>query len=191
MRRRVWLTVLGIVLALVASGCGGDDDPVIEAPATDAAAAAHGARAATDGPNDGMTHSIMGMDAMGSTPVGEPAEPSEAERTIEVTVDNSFAFMPDAFEVSAGEVVTFEIANTGDIEHEFVIGDEQMQAAMADEMASGDGHAHAGAMSNAVTIHAGETATLTWRFTEPGEVLVGCHEPGHYEGGMRATITVS
>ena len=195
MHRHFSLTVVGIVIALVAlvaSACGGDDDPVVQAPATGATATDDGTADMSDGMTEGMGGTMTeGMGDMSPMSVGEPAEASEADRTIEVTVDNAFAFTPDAFDVSAGEVVTFEISNTGDIEHEFVLGDEEMQAAMADEMASGDEHAHAGEMSNAVTIHAGETASLTWRFTEPGEVLVGCHEPGHYEGGMRATITVS
>lgn len=46
-------------------------------------------------------------------------------------------------------------------------------------------------MTHAVTVHGGETARLTWRFGEPGTVLVGCHVPGHHEAGMSATIAVS
>jgi uncharacterized cupredoxin-like copper-binding protein len=43
---------------------------------------------------------------------------------------------------------------------------------------------------NAMTINPGETNELTWHFTEPGTVLIGCHQVGHYAGGMKATITV-
>ena len=122
---------------------------------------------------------------------GEPADASEADRTIEVRVDNELAFEPDEFEVATGEVVTFRITNSGDIEHEFVLGDEQAQQQMADEMGEGDGHAHSGEMSNAVTVHPGEETELTWRFPdEATTVLVGCHVPGHYEAGMRGTVTV-
>ncbi len=122
---------------------------------------------------------------------GEPADKSEAERTIEVAVDNEFAFEPAEYEVAAGEVVTFRITNTGDIEHEFVLGDEQAQQQMSEEMDGGDGHAHSGEMSNAVTIHPGEEAELTWRFPdEAATVLVGCHVRGHYEAGMRGAVTV-
>jgi uncharacterized cupredoxin-like copper-binding protein len=31
---------------------------------------------------------------------------------------------------------------------------------------------------------------LKHAFTESGTVLLGCHEPGHWEAGMKATITV-
>jgi uncharacterized cupredoxin-like copper-binding protein len=45
-------------------------------------------------------------------------------------------------------------------------------------------------MGNAVKVGPGETAELTWRFDETGTLLYGCHEPGHYEGGMVGTIEV-
>lgn len=133
----------------------------------------------------------MGDDMDMSGAFGEPADASEADRTIEVTVDNELAFAPAEYEVATGEVVTFRITNTGDIEHEFVLGDEQAQQQMADEMGEGDGHAHSGEMSNAVTIHGGEEAELTWRFPdEATTMLVGCHVPGHYDAGMDGTVTV-
>lgn len=131
----------------------------------------------------------MGDDmAMGGS-YGEPADPSEADRTIEVNVDNDLAFEPAEFDVSVGEVITFDISNTGDVEHEFVLGDEEAQEEMAEMMDAGEDHAHSGEMSNAITIHAGETAALTWRFDEPGTMLVGCHVPGHWEADMRGTVT--
>jgi hypothetical protein len=46
-------------------------------------------------------------------------------------------------------------------------------------------------MGNAVTVPPGKTKALTWRFDNVGEVLFGCHEPGHYEGGMVGSIEVS
>lgn len=132
----------------------------------------------------------MDMDMSGA--YGEPADASDADRTIEVVVDNEFAFQPAEHEVAAGEVVTFRITNTGDLEHEFVLGDEQAQQQMGEQMDEGDdGHAHSGEMSNAVTVHAGEEAELTWRFPDDAvTVLIGCHVPGHWEAGMRGSVTV-
>lgn len=122
---------------------------------------------------------------------GEPADPADATRSVEVTLSNALVFEPAAFEAEVGEVITFTITNTGDIEHEFVLGDDAAQEAMAESMAAGEDHAHAGDMSNAVTIHGGETAELTWRFTTPGTVLIGCHVAGHWEAGMRGEVNVS
>lgn len=44
---------------------------------------------------------------------------------------------------------------------------------------------------NAVSVGPGETKQVTWRFTDPGEVMFGCHELGHYDGGMVGTISVN
>jgi uncharacterized cupredoxin-like copper-binding protein len=189
---------------LLVAGCGGADDSADDAPETSASTDTSDDSAEDGAEDDAMDEDMdedsdmdddmdmdEDMDMSGS--YGEPAEASEAERTIEVAVDNDLAFKPDEFEVAAGEVVTFRIANSGDIEHEFVLGDEQAQEQMAEEMAEGDddGHEHSGEMSNAVTIHPGEEAELTWRFPdESTTVLIGCHLPGHYEGGMQGSVTV-
>lgn len=202
---------LAIAAVLALAGCGGgaDDGSSAEEPAatasddeaaadptqgtSDEAPADEGSEdVADDGSMEEMSEDEHGdMDMAVAEGVGGPAGASEATRTIDVTVSNELVFDPDAFEVEAGEVVTFVVTNTGDIEHEFVLGDEAMQQEMAAQMASGDDHAHSGESSNAVTVHGGETAELTWRFGEPGTVLVGCHEPGHYEAGMRAVVTVT
>lgn len=53
-----------------------------------------------------------------------------------------------------------------------------------------DGDNYMAGMDNAVTVEPGDTAKITWRFEDAGEVLYGCHEPGHYEGGMVGTIEI-
>lgn len=42
-----------------------------------------------------------------------------------------------------------------------------------------------------VTVQPGDSAELSYVFDEPGTVLIGCHQPGHYEAGMVATVEVS
>jgi uncharacterized cupredoxin-like copper-binding protein len=177
-----------VAAGLLLAACGGAADTAGEASTTSAPPDADEAQgdATGGGMDDGMDD---GMDMSGA--YGAPADASEADRTIEVAVDNDLAFKPDEYEVAAGEVVTFRITNTGDIEHEFVLGDEQAQQQMAEEMAEADGHAHSAEMSNAVTIRPGEEAELIWRFPdEATTVLVGCHVPGHWEAGMRGSVTV-
>lgn len=202
--RRTMIRLSAMAAAgLLLAGCGGDEpadeDPEASATDTEDAPAEdetddEGTDEADDAEADGTDDDMdmdEDMDMSGS--YGEPAEASEADRTLEVEVDNELIFEPNEFEVAAGEVVTFRIANTGDLEHEFVLGDEEAQQQMAEEMAEegDDGHAHSGEMSNAVTVHPGEEAELTWRFPdEPTTVLIGCHVDGHYEGGMQGTVTV-
>jgi uncharacterized cupredoxin-like copper-binding protein len=47
-----------------------------------------------------------------------------------------------------------------------------------------------GGIPGPVTIEPGETVTVLARFDEPGETLYGCHQPGHWEVGMKGTITI-
>jgi len=43
-----------------------------------------------------------------------------------------------------------------------------------------------------VSVDAGQTETFEYTFGDAGSALLaGCHEPGHYGGGMVATITVT
>jgi uncharacterized cupredoxin-like copper-binding protein len=123
----------------------------------------------------------------GGLTFGEAAMPDEADRTIEVVGLDSMAFEPDALAVAQGEVITFVVTNEGKILHELTLGDEAEQEAHEEEMASGMGnHDH----PYSVMLEPGETKEFTWRFTQTGEFLYGCHVPGHYAAGMVGTITV-
>lgn len=149
-------------------------------------------------PSEVATTDAMGAedDAMGDVDhvnfsFGSPADAGDAERTISVETieEGGFAYQPASIEVAAGETVTFEVANVGEAVHEFVLGDTGTQQAHEEEMAEmGGGMAHD--EPNALVLQPGETKTLTWTFSEPGTLLYGCHEPGHYDAGMVGEITV-
>lgn len=151
---------LVLALALVTGGCGSDD---------------------SDGrPPDRGT---------ASPAEGESAEANEADRTIQVLARDDLSLHPHSFEVSVGETITFEVTNRGALDHDFVIGDQQTQQGHAAGMEGGSHHPTHDA-PNAIVLRPGETREVTWRFTRAGVLLAGCHEPGHYSGGMVATITV-
>jgi uncharacterized cupredoxin-like copper-binding protein len=124
----------------------------------------------------------------GGDSFGAPAAAADADRTIEIEALDSLEFDPDTVEVDSGEVVTFVVTNAGQNDHEFVLGDEEFQAAHEEAMGSGDME-HGGGM--AIRLEPGETNEITWRFSELGEVLFGCHEPGHYDGGMVGAIDIT
>ncbi|MEO8292107.1 MAG: plastocyanin/azurin family copper-binding protein [Actinomycetota bacterium] len=120
---------------------------------------------------------------------GEPADASDADRTIEVAQLDTPGFDPAAIDVEVGETVTFEVTNAGRTVHEFVLGD----AAMQDQHEGAMGDAAGSMMAdevNAVSLSPSEKKSLTWTFTEPGTVLYGCHVDGHYAGGMVGQIRV-
>jgi len=91
--------------------------------------------------------------------------------------------------VGAGETVRFVVANTGETDHEFLVGDMEMQE-MAEEQAMEGMHGHAEAMAS-LALEPGETAETVVTFDEAGELFYACHIEGHYEGGMVGTITFS
>ncbi len=125
-------------------------------------------------------------------------------------------FHPSTFTVQRGATVTFAFENTDSIDHEALIGDEAAQDAHEAEMAHSGGDmtdstddttattaagmsgmegmnhkAGASDPGESVLVAPGETAEISYTFDEAGTLLLGCHQPGHYDGGMKATITVT
>lgn len=87
-----------------------------------------------------------------------------------------------------GETVRFEVTNEGATRHGFYLGDAEAQEHHAEEMAEmGMGHDE----PNGVSVEPGATETLEYTFGQSGETLAGWHEPGHYEAGLVASMTVA
>ncbi len=42
-----------------------------------------------------------------------------------------------------------------------------------------------------ITVKPGRTAEITTTFDTAGSLIIGCHEAGHYEAGMRATLNIT
>lgn len=126
------------------------------------------------------------------TPTLEPGTAAKP-RDIAVSMTDSLRFDPDHFVVMAGETVRFVVTNPTALPHDFTVGDETTQTEHAMEMAGGgtDHQMHGGdAPEVAIAIEPGATNQLVYTFDGPGELLIGCHVPGHYEAGMRGTITI-
>lgn len=167
------LLVLLLATGLILGACSQQENPAMEGPPAD-----QGAQ--TD---DSEEEAVD---------FGEAGNPADADRTIEIEMLDSLRFEPETVDVQVGETITFALTNSGEIVHEFLIGDEEYQQEHAEEMAEMNGGTMGhGDRPNGIELDPGETGELTWTFTEEGELLYGCHEPGHYEGGMVGTINVS
>ncbi len=119
----------------------------------------------------------------------EPGNSAAAQpRTIAVSMNDDLRFEPASFSVRAGETVRFVVSNEGQSVHEFLIGDEEDQARFEGEMGEMDGIEHDGEAG--VSVEPGTEEEFEYVFEAAGELLAGCHEPGHYAGGMVATIGV-
>ena len=118
----------------------------------------------------------------------EPALASAGEdRTVEIEM-RDIAYAPSSVDVRAGEKVRFVFTNTGQVTHDAFIGDAAAQDEHEKDMRSGHDH---GAASNAISLKPGKQGQLVHTFERPGQVIIGCHEPGHYTGGMKVTVNVA
>lgn len=191
------------VVALVLVGCDaqGRDDPAASTPTPVPEPATSPVPDATTGPQ---------------TAARAPADdPSAAAPRTEVAISMSeFAFDPAKFAVPVGEAVTLTLTNDGEVVHEFMAGRQvksqdgdtahgyrqdlfagieptvTREAGVAADHAHDDhAHDHGGFV---VLADPGETVEVS--FTAPpdktGQWEIGCFQPGHYEAGMRGTLTV-
>lgn len=125
--------------------------------------------------------------------VGEPGDKAKATQTIRVTMketdDGKMIFTPSTFKVRKGQTVRFAIQNAGELDHEFVLDQEdkvmEHKAAMEKfpEMEHDD--------PNAIRLAAGESGEIIWKFTNDGTFKIACLVPGHYDAGMHGDVTVA
>ena len=123
---------------------------------------------------------------------GEATGTADNPRTVEIEALDELRFDPEEVTVEAGETVRFVVTNPGNIVHDFVLGDEHVQNAHEEASQMGEEHAgmHIEGQLAALELAPGQTREVTVTFEEEGEILYGCHEPGHYEGGMVGTIVM-
>jgi uncharacterized cupredoxin-like copper-binding protein len=107
--RRFALAAAVTTLLLLATACGGD--------------------------TSSTTTTVPDDDTNSEFAFGEPADPADADRTIEIATLDSFAFEPAELTVTAGETVTFRIVNDGSLVHDFTLGDQATQDEHEAEMA--------------------------------------------------------
>jgi len=132
--------------------------------------------------------------ACGDSEGDSATESGNSVRTVEVTMAD-IRFEPATLAVRKGEEIMFLFRNSGAVVHDAYVGDAAAQAEHeADMRGGGGGHdAHGGGDdgAGAITVEPGRTGTLTHTFAETGEIEIGCHEPGHYAGGMKIAVVVS
>jgi uncharacterized cupredoxin-like copper-binding protein len=130
---------------------------------------------------------LLALAACGDDDASSGAD-AEATRTIEIAMVD-VAFEPEAIEVAAGETVRFVFTNEGEVAHDAYVGDTEAQADHEAEMR--DAHGGHGDDPDALTVEPGERGELTHTFTEAGTLEIGCHQPGHYDAGMKIDVEVA
>ncbi len=116
-------------------------------------------------------------------------------RTVDVEMMAN-AFKPTLIRIGVNETIQFRFINKTVAPHEALIGDTDVQIKHAKEMkaVTSAGSDHMDHMNSStkgyVLVKPKSTKTLSYRFTKEGRLLIGCHQPGHWEGGMKLTLVV-
>ena len=120
---------------------------------------------------------------------GIAGKSADAQRTITVDMTDAMRFKPDTLSVQEGETVRFVVRNRGRMLHEMVIGTPDELAKHAAMMAKFPGMEHDEPYM--VHVDPGKTGEIVWTFNRAGQFKFACLIPGHYEAGMRGTLTVT
>ena len=116
------------------------------------------------------------------------AAAGQGPQTVVVTMHHS-RFQPEVVRVAPGATVRFVLRNTDPIDHEFILGDQQVQR----RHEQGREREHHGEVPGEVSVAAGGEAATTYTFPKggPASLQFACHLPGHYAYGMRGVALVS
>ena len=129
----------------------------------------------------------------GAMAVGEPGKKAEATQTIRVSMketdDGKMIFTPNTFKVRKGQTVVFAIKNAGELDHEFVLDQEEKVMEHKAVMEKFPDMEHDD--PNAIRLAAGKSGEIIWKFTNDGTFKIACLVPGHYDAGMHGDVTVA
>jgi uncharacterized cupredoxin-like copper-binding protein len=98
------------------------------------------------------------------------------------------AFDPDAIDVTSGDTVRLRFHNGGQAIHDAVIGDLAFQ--LAQDAAVAAGETQPADADQVLIVAPGDTADLVYTAGPAGALIIGCHQPGHWNAGMRADLNI-
>lgn len=122
---------------------------------------------------------------------GEPGDPKRPARIVQVVmreIDGKMLFIPEKLEVRRGEQIRFLLANSGALDHEFVLASTADNLKHAELMKNDPGMEHDD--PNGKMLKPKTKSEIVWRFTKAGVFEFACLIPGHREAGMVGTVTV-
>jgi uncharacterized cupredoxin-like copper-binding protein len=101
------------------------------------------------------------------------------------------AFQPATVTVAVGQTVHLWFHNDGTVIHDAIIGDTVVQDDQAAAMTAGGVPLHGPGAPETLILKPGESGSLTYTATGSGTLIIGCHQPGHWEAGMKAILTIT
>jgi uncharacterized cupredoxin-like copper-binding protein len=125
--------------------------------------------------------------AMALGACGNGGEPST---DLQVTT-TEFAFSPASWTVPADQEVSIEITNNGTVVHEWVLLQPGVNITSEADLPDTEEELLADFVYVEEEVDPGATKTLTFTAPAAGTYQVICAIPGHFGGGMNATLTVT
>lgn len=144
---------------------------------------AHGTKA------DDAGHDIAMEVVKEQKPWGIAGDPDQVSRTIEVSMQDSMQFNPESLTIKQGETIRFSAHNEGQILHEFVLGTTETNDEHAQMMLKFPGMEHDEPYM--MHVNASQKSDIIWTFNREGRFDFACLIAGHYQAGMKGTITVN
>jgi uncharacterized cupredoxin-like copper-binding protein len=120
---------------------------------------------------------------------GIAGKPAQVTHKVTIDMTDAMRFTPDALSVQEGDTVRFVVKNRGRMLHEMVIGTPEELAKHAAMMAKFPNMEHDAPYM--VHVDPGKTGEIVWTFNRAGQFEFACLIAGHYEAGMRGTLTVT
>jgi len=153
----------------------------------------------------GVAALVGACDAFGEPRPTPPIVPGTSGSPREINVIlKDWVFLPDPIDVAPGESVLIHAVNGGLDVHELVIGDAAVQdaweAAEAATVGAPPGPTPVVSVPPdragiRVVVASGQRLDVAWQVpasaSEVGDLVIGCHIPGHWEKGMRASFRVA
>jgi uncharacterized cupredoxin-like copper-binding protein len=131
------------------------------------------------------TYAVVGIAGSGgASGDGGPTALGPGTVTVRLVVQDSH-FTPSRIHVVPHTEVRFVVANRDFINHEFIIGGEDVH--VRHEQGHEPWHPP---KPGEVSIAPHQTGVTTYAFHAPGKVLFACHLPGHFAFGMKGYVIV-
>jgi len=122
---------------------------------------------------------------------GQPGDGKKPARIVQVTMteaDGKMLFLPSRIEARKDEQIKFILRDSGELDHEFVLGTRDENLRHAESMKKNLDMEHDD--PNAKKLAPNKTGEIIWKFTKSGEFEYACLIPGHREAGMIGTVVV-
>jgi uncharacterized cupredoxin-like copper-binding protein len=122
------------------------------------------------------------------TAFGREGDPGQVSRIIQIDMNDHLRFRPGEIVIKQDETIRFNVKNSGRLMHEMVLGAMSDLKEHARHMRTHAAMDHD--EPHMAPVAPGNTGTLVWQFTKPGEFHYACLVPGHLEAGMVGKVKV-